>query len=129
MESKIKLIFVILILITINSCNGQVDKVKNNKEEIVKVKKYILCNCLYETFLEKEKIREQEGSSSHYFQISKLSLEVFTYSLDFLKNYLKKTEKKYINFYEKSNIGMVRCIDLYESKELDEFIKKTINEN
>ena len=130
MGSKINLLSTIL-LFTIFSCVGCLGQTKEDKKEnkeLINVKKFVFCNCLYETLPEKEKIKTEEGSSSHFLQSSNLPLEVFTESLDFLKKYLKNTEKDYINFYEKPNVGIVRCLDFYESKELDSFIKKVISE-
>ena len=92
------------------------------------LEKYIFCNCLYQTLPNKEELQEKEGSGGHYVQIGSYAPEVYASALVFLKNHLEQTQDRYINFYEKPNIGIVQCLDLLESDELARFISEKANE-
>jgi len=131
MGIKLKLFLILISFLTIPNCSGQEKKenIELRDNEISNIKKNALCQCLYETFPDSKEMQENEGSASHYLQSGKAALEVYTKTLMFLKEYLKRTEGDYINFYERSNVSIVRCIDFYESKELDLFIRKVLKEN
>lgn len=114
------LLFIILSFILL-SCNAQ------EKNEIVDVeksnfKKYVLCQCIYKGVPIKDALLRTEGSSAMYVQMGNYDIEHYEKAVDFVYEYLKKAKEKYKSKVN-ANLTIAKCIDLYESKELDDFIK------
>ncbi|WP_223148953.1 T6SS amidase immunity protein Tai4 family protein [Aquimarina sp. RZ0] len=115
----------ILLLLTLSffiGCKAQKQSTSNNYQEIKDFKKYVLFQCLYKGIPVKDSLLRAEGSAAMYVQKGSYDIEYYEKAVDFINDYLIRSEDKY-NSKTGANLTMIKCIDLYESEELNEFIK------
>ena len=108
----------IILVIFFTKCSAQT---KNNKleNELLKVKNQAFCDCYYEA-TKKESIKYKDGSS--YVQLINLKEEYIFGNQHYRKmisNWLKKDYKSYDS---NNNLYMMKCLDFYNSKNLQKFI-------
>lgn len=107
-----------MLFLFIYSCKAQ----KNNslENERMNLKKMAFCNCLYKEYPKYDSVLK-DGSAAGYFEISNHSIEVPDKINELLTTYF--SERKYSS-KENLNLGIMKCLDFYESKELEDFIIK-----
>ncbi len=114
------LLFIILCFVLL-SCKAQ-EKIKIVDVEKSNFKKYVLCQCMYKGVPIKDSLLRAEGSAGMYVQMGNYEIEHYEKAIGFIDEYLKKAKAKYKSKVN-ANLTIAKCIDLYESKELDIFIK------
>ncbi len=110
-------LYLTLFFVVSFSCRGQ--KINTRKSNL---KKFVLCQCIYNGVPEKSNLLKSDGSAAMYVQIGNYDIEYYEEAVEFVKNYLVKAENRY-NSKTKANLTIAKCINLYESKELEEFIE------
>jgi len=123
-----KRILIILSILFSISCNGSQPKSGNNKilsndtleNELLKLKNQAFCDC-YNQALKNAgaKITHQDGSN--YIQISDLVLK---YANDIhLRSIIDKwNKKKYTSYSVDNKLYLMRCLDFYNSNDLELYI-------
>lgn len=107
-----------LLLIIVSSCSAQNENTKL-ENELLKLKNQAFCDCYYKA-TESEKIAYNDGSS--YVQIINLKDE-YIYGNQNYRNMINQwLQKEYKSFDPKNNLYLMKCLDFYNSKELEKFI-------
>lgn len=98
-------------------------------ENRLKLKDYAFCQCLWHTMQENTHIKEdsllltkyfiQDGSASAYFLTSRYSLDTYEAIDSIAEIYSRKIYKS----HEGETLGIMKCLDFYNSYELDRIIK------
>lgn len=122
-----KVVFVIFFVIFSNNSFCQINNnpVFSSKEEIELLKKYALCTCLLTNYTKVDSaFVSKDVSRSFIFQVK---------SIDYilLENVNVYTQKITADYYKQpiieslsGNYIFLYCMDFYESKKLDKFIKR-----
>lgn len=111
---KIFLFSILLILVI--SCSAQLS------EERLTLKNYAFCKCLQNVY-EGDSIFILDGSSSGYFQIGAYNINVYDSIDSIAKIFSLKEYKSYGNH----PLGIMKCLDFYNSKQLELFVKSFDN--
>jgi hypothetical protein len=116
---------IVLLLTVITSC-AQVTKKNDNNAleslviaERIKAKNSAFCSCLNKVYPGYDE-KLNDGSAAGYFEMSAYNIEVFE-KLDSIASVF--ASKEYKSKYNK-NLGIQKCLDFYNSKELETFIKR-----
>ncbi len=112
-----KTIYIIL-AIGFTKCSAQT---KNNKleTELLKVKNQAFCDCYYEA-TKNEPTQYKDGST--YVQIINLKEEYIFGNEHYRKMISDWLKKDYKSYDPKNNLYLMKCLDFYNSKELEKFI-------
>lgn len=118
------IVVMVLLVVGITSCAQDVKKNNNNSAETsasferLKAKNSAFCSCLNKIYPSYDE-ELNDGSAAGYFETSAYSIEIFE-KLDSIAAVFvsKDFESKY-----NRNLGIQRCLDFYNSKELETFIK------
>jgi len=102
------------------SCSAQVNnntiKEKVAKERL-KLKNYAFCECLKQVY-KGDSLFIKDGSSAGYFQTGAYSINTYE-AIDSIAKIFSIKEYK---SKENHPLGIMKCLDFYNSKELDELI-------
>ena len=90
-------------------------KVMNERQNL---KKYAFCQCLLHVY-EKDTLLLKDGSSAGYFELGAYNIEVYNSIDSAALDYSKKIYKS----KNDSPLGMMKCLDFYNSKELEEIVE------
>ncbi len=108
----------ILFAICLTNCSAQT--INNKLEgELVKIKNQAFCDCYYEA-TKNESVKYKDGSS--YVQIINLNEEYNFGNEKYRKMINNWVKKEYDSYDPKNNLYLMKCLDFYNSKELEEFI-------
>jgi hypothetical protein len=121
-----KIFKLILIFIFFNiNCFGQ--KVSSDKieKERVKLKNYAFCQCLRHVYIDQDSLFLIDGSIGGYFETGAYGLHVYDIidSVAFIFS-----QKKYLSKDNKCKLGLMKCLDFYNSLYLDSLVKKLDNQ-
>ncbi len=123
MGSKIKLtiLSVLIVIITVSFSTERINITKEKNEW----KKLTLCLCLYEYIPLNDSIKRLDGSLAGYIQTNSLfGIDDLDKTRIFVSKYLNSIQ---INSKTNRSLSMMKCIELYESKELDDFVDSLAN--
>jgi len=123
MGNKIKLT-ILSALIAIIAVSFSLERIKITKEKN-DWKKLTLCLCLYEYIPLNDSIRRLDGSLAAYIQTNSLfGIDDLDKTRIFVSKYLNSIKIK-----SKTNrsLTIMKCIELYESEELDDFVDSLAN--
>lgn len=120
------LYLIIFSFVFFGCCSAQKMK-KNERSDKGDFKKFILCQCLYNGIPIRNELLRAEGSAGMYVQKGSYDVEYYEKAIDFIKDYLGKSKSKYKS-KTGANLTIAKCIDLYESEELEDFIKSLTND-
>ncbi|WMJ74180.1 hypothetical protein RCC89_13535 [Cytophagaceae bacterium ABcell3] len=100
------------------------DTAKKLTEEQLKLKNDAFCACLAKTSPEMEEAFTKDGSAAGYLETSSYSIDAFTTVFEAAghwaaKDYPSKNSK---------TLGAMKCLDFYNSQELEELINSLDNE-
>jgi hypothetical protein len=115
------LVFFSLLFFKTSFGQSQIAPIEKGKidRERLKLKNYAFCTCLINNY-PKDSVLAKDGTATGYFELSAYNIEVF----DSVNNYSKTFTKQ--NYRSKYNrpLVMMKCIDFYNSKELNDYISK-----
>ena len=109
-------LFLFLLFLSVG-CSAQLPKEKLSEERL-KLKNYAFCKCLQNVY-EGDTLFIQDGSSSGYFETGAYNINVYDSVDSIAKIFSLKVYKSYGNY----SLGIMKCLDFYNSKELDELIR------
>lgn len=123
MGIKIKILIIVLTLS--NVLFGQ------NKKEIHIIKKYAMYKCLMNNYSQADlTFKSHDYTASYVFQIEKVDYNLLDkidkYVLDNTSSFYKDGISENLED-EKANYICWKCIDFFESKKLEKYIKKITN--
>lgn len=114
-----KLLFILFVTSFIG-CDAQSKTDQNQKaisNERLRLKNYAFCMCLNRTYPKIDSITN-DGSPAGYFELSAYGIPAFEVLDSLALVYSKKSYKSKYN----RNLGMMKCLDFYNSKELESTI-------
>lgn len=117
-----KILFFFVFTFFIVGCNAQNVDNRSKDDEKKMFKKYVLCQCLYKAIPIKDTLLAKEGSAGMYAQMGNYDIEYYEKAIDFVNDYLKNADRKYKSSID-AKLAIAKCIELYESEELDKFIE------
>jgi len=109
-------LFSFFLFVSIN-CFAQLSKEKLHEERL-KLKNYAFCKCL-QFIYEGDSLFNKDGSSSGYFETGAYNIEVYSMVDSVSKVYSQKVYKSYGNYF----LGIMKCLDFYNSNELKNLVK------
>lgn len=92
--------------------------------ERMKLRNAAFCNCLYKSFPEKDSIFSNEGSGAAYLELGAHSLDAYLTVMESASLFAKKIYRSKNN----RNLAIMKCLDFYNSKQLEELIKSLDSE-
>ena len=112
-----KIIYVLLAT-CLASCSAQT---KNDKleKELVKIKNQAFCDCYYEV-TKNELVKYKDGST--YVQVIDLKEEYIFGNENYRKMIDNWVKKDYKSYDPNNNLYLMKCLDFYNSKELEKFV-------
>jgi len=90
--------------------------------ERLKLKNAAFCECMYNSF--PDTVFENEGSQAGYVELGRYSFKAYETIIEFAK---EQSQKNYSSKNNR-NLGMMKCLDFYNSKELDSLVRKLDSE-
>lgn len=99
-------------------CSAQSSNEKLSEEKL-KLKNYAFCKCLQNVY-DGDSLFIKDGSSSGYFETGAYYIDVYDSVDSIAKIFSLKVYKSYGNY----SLGIMKCLDFYNSKELEELIEK-----
>jgi hypothetical protein len=96
------------------------------KQQRLRLKNVAFCKCMYIVY-PNDSILINDGSLSGYFQTGPYGVNTFTELNDIAKEYIKKANNTYFSF-EDYPLGMMKCLNFYNSNELDSIVKNYDND-
>jgi hypothetical protein len=129
MKANMAYVFII-ILAAFFACSHS-GKVRNlSKTETIHsdasaLKNIAFCECIERSLPISKEQKQADGSKSGYFQLSNLGEEEIDTTIAFVQTYLDT-----VKYYSatNSNLGMMKCINLYNSNELESFVRNVLKE-
>jgi len=124
MKYKFALLFIIMLL------SGAGCRIQKNDSghkqyddtDMKNWKRLAVSLCVYKSIPFSREMIKKEGSVAGYLQINRtFGLDAFKRTDEFVKKYLKDNPVNSKNNY---SLALMRCLEFYESKELNEFIKE-----
>lgn len=111
-------IFYILVASCLTSCSAQTqnDKLEG---ELIKIKNQAFCNC-YNKATENEPVKYKDGST--YVQVIDLKEEYIFGNKNYRKLIDNWVKKHYKSYDLDDNLYLMKCLDFYNSKELEKFV-------
>lgn len=108
----------ILLAICLTSCSAQT---KDNKleGELIKIKNQAFCDCYYEV-IKNESFKYKDGST--YVQLIDLKEEYIFGNENYRKMINNWVKKEYKSYDSNNNLYLMKCLDFYNSKELEKFV-------
>jgi hypothetical protein len=90
--------------------------------ERLKLKNAAFCECMHNSF--PDSVFQNEGSQAGYVKFGTYSFKAYETVMKFAKEQARK------NYSSKNNrnLGMMKCLDFYNSKELDSLVRKLDSE-
>ncbi len=121
-----RIIFLVLTLFTGQSCKSQNNTVLSSTENDNNAwKKVATCLCVYESEAYSDEMKKKEGSIAAYLQTNEsLDIEQLGEVKRFVQEYLE--ENKFAS-KNGASLSLMQCMGLYDSKELNEFVKTLKN--
>ncbi|MES2765425.1 MAG: T6SS amidase immunity protein Tai4 family protein [Bacteroidota bacterium] len=86
--------------------------------ERLKLKNAAFCECMYNSF--PDSVFQNEGSLAGYVELGRYSFKAYETMMELAK---KKSQIKY-NSKSNQNLAIMKCLDFYNSKELDSLVRK-----
>lgn len=120
MDSKIMIIVFAWFILT-GCATGQ--KSTKQYSSIQYLKNYALCTCIADGFESKEVIEDAAAGARGYLEFGDLPLDAYTQATLLGRDYLKKEYKSMTG----QKLVLMKCIDLYNSKELNALAKRYEN--
>lgn len=117
MDSKI--IFMIFAFIMLAG-SASAQKSTKKYSSIQYLKNYALCTCIADGFESKEVINDAAAGARGYLEFGDLPLEAYTQATLLGRNFLKREYKS----ITEQKLVLMKCIDFYHSKEMDDLEKK-----
>ncbi len=84
------------------------------------LKNMVFCECLERAVPLSREQKVSDGSKSGYFQLSNLGEDEIDSTVAFVQTYL---DTAVYSSSTNTKLGMMKCIDLYNSNKLDNFVK------
>lgn len=113
----------ILILLSLDSfaqLNNKASEEKLAKERLY-LRNYAFCQCLWYTYKREDSLLFiKDGSSGGYFQIGAYNINAY----EIIDSIARIYSQKVYESYEGETLGIMKCLDFYNSKELNELINK-----
>lgn len=100
------------------NCSAQTIGNKLEKE-LVKIKNQAFCDCYYEV-TKNEPVKYSDGST--YVQVIDLKNEYIFGNENYRKIIDNWVKKEYKSYDPDNNLYLMKCLDFYNSKELEKFI-------
>lgn len=94
------------------------------ERERLMLKNAAFCTCLYKSFPVSDSVFVNEGSGAAYLELGRHSIDAYTRIFDFAGEYARR---KYSSKYDRS-LSVMKCLDFYNSKELDDLIRSLDSE-
>jgi len=113
-------LLLILFVTSFVGCDAQSKTGQNRKAvdiERLRLKNYAFCMCLNRTYPKIDSITN-DGSPAGYFELSAYGIPAFEVIDSLAVAYSRKPYKSKYN----RNLGMMKCLDFYNSKELESAI-------
>jgi hypothetical protein len=107
----------VLLFLLFSYCSEKAKPV--DESEVYKIKGLAFSQCINEVYPGFED-RYNDGSASGFFQTSNVSID----DLPKIDSLATRHSKKEFLSATKSNLGLMRCLELYNSQELEEFAIK-----
>lgn len=92
--------------------------------ERLKLKNYAFCECLGFVYKEYDSLWIRDGSTAGYFETSDYAIEVY----DTLRSRAEAFSRKVYKSYNNSPLGLMKCLDFYNSTELDSLLRSLDDE-
>jgi len=96
----------------------------NIEKERLSLKNAAFCGCLDKSFPQKDSIFVNEGSAAGYLELGSYSIEAYNKVMEAGANHAKI---KYSSKYNR-DLSIMKCLDFYNSKELDDLVKSLDSE-
>lgn len=120
MDSKIA--YILFIITVFVGCASQ-QSILKKYTPIQYLKNYALCTCIADGFESSEVIKDSAAGARGYHEFGDLPLEAHTEATLLGRKFLEKEYKSITG----EKLILMKCIDFYNSKELDELAKKYQN--
>jgi hypothetical protein len=117
-----KIIYIIPALIILIGC-ASVQKSAKQYSSIQYLKNYALCTCIADGFESKEVIKDAAAGARGYLEFGDLPLDAYTQATLLGRDFLKREYKSMTG----QKLVLMKCIDFYNSKELNELAKRFKN--
>lgn len=125
-----KKIIVLVLLLNINCYSPEGLTDFDSRLELNK--NFIFCNCINSVnrrygleIKDKENKKARDGSIEVYFINKDLTVDLDSVS-QFVKLYLDSLEiNKLYNSYNNNSLGIAKCLDLYNSKKVEDFVRES----
>lgn len=110
-----------ILIVLFYSCllNAQNKTSQNLENELIKIKNQAFCDCYYEA-TKNEPITYKDGST--YVQMIELKGEYIFGNENYRKMIDDWVKKEYKSYDPNHNLYLMKCLDFYNSKELEKFI-------
>jgi len=115
--NRVLIVFVTLCLNA--SCFGQELTPEELSAERLKLKNYALCECLFYVYKEYDSLWIRDGSTAGYFETSHYAIDVY----ETVRTRAEAVNREVYKSYDNSPLGLMKCLDFYNSRELDSLIK------
>jgi len=86
--------------------------------ERLKLKNYAFCECLGHVFPGQDSLWIKDGSTAGYRETSHYDIDIY----DTVRSRAEEFSKKIYESYNNSPLGLMKCLDFYNSRELDSLI-------
>ncbi len=96
---------------------------KNNYPDALALKNIAFCNCVNRAVPLSDQQWHSDGSISGYVQLSEVGEKEIDTTMQFVQTYVD-TAKYYSS--TNSNLGLMKCINFYNSIELKNFVQKVL---
>jgi hypothetical protein len=96
---------------------------QNNYSDALALKNIALCSCVNRAVPLSDQQWHNDGSISVYVQLSEVGEKEIDTTMQFVQVYLDTAQ-----YYSStdSNLGLMKCINFYNSKELENFVQKVL---
>ncbi len=114
---------VLFFSINIIKSNAQKTGQLNNRKDLIQLsqlqlKNYAFCQCLSNIYHEHKDLLINDGSVSAYFQNGKYQIEAY----DKIDSMSRRVSKRIYKNIGNHNLGMMKCLDYYNSSELQKLV-------
>ncbi len=120
---KMKLIWLFLLLCINCKTKSNILNVENKTAFLIN-KNYIFCQCMNKvhnyTIIDSSSYLRKDGSTEVYFINDEFNVDIEK-SKVFVEKYLDMVKENYRS-YNDHNLGIAKCLDLYNSKELIDYL-------
>lgn len=118
MVFKVKIMAIFFGVFTVLCHAGNVERAHYTAEQYLK--NYALSACLADGYKSPEIVNDATASANGYKELGSIDIDAYNSVLSVVRTTLKK---EYLS-QSGEKLTTMKCIDLYNSKELDTFVKK-----